>query len=444
MDQQLETLEHKTSRKKPWIHNPKKMGFSAIILFFVIFGFWAYMAPLESAAIAPGKIIVSGYQKTIQHLEGGIIAAILISEGSKVKRDQPLIQLDDVRAKIILELRKNQVHELLANEARLQTELADAKEITVPKRLLVNNNNNKEKVKQILKSQNAIFQTKLNDYINKTRILNQRIGQLQKQISGYQSQFEANQHQLQLIDKEVTTVAHLVEKRLIEESRLLSLQREAARLKGNLGNFTAQIAVAQQKIGETNLQLSGLKTERLKKVVTELRDTQQKLYDALEKEKAAIDNYEHMTIRSPIAVIVTGLKKHTVGGVVSPGEAVMDVVPTDTNLEIEAKVSPLDIDVVHVGLKAKIGLTAFKQRNTPKIIGEVTHVSANVFEDKQTRQMYYQAIIKIEPQELAKLKGLVLYPGMPVEVMIITDRLTLFEYLIAPIKDSVNRAFRES
>lgn len=428
-------------------HAPKTQravwfGILIIALFMGSFFVWALITPLESAAVTPGKVIVAGNRRSVQHLEGGIVKAIYVKEGSKVKKGEPLIQLDDTRAKIVWQLHRSEVIELMAIEARLISERDGATTITFPSRFIQRKDN--KKVTAIMNSQNAIFQADRLAFAEEINILKQRINLLKEQIKGAQVQLKATHTQIKYIDEETRAVAYLEAKKLIDRPRLLALLRAAARLNGQKGELISKISSLQQSIGETKLQISAKIKGRRKEILTQLRETQQKLADALEKEKAAEDLLKRTTIRSPQSGIVMGLKIHTIGGVIKPSETIMDIVPNQEELIIEARISPTDIDVVHNGLIAKVQLTAFKLRVTPILLGQVTHISADAFTDDKTSESYYTARIAIDPTELKQLpKGQELYPGMPVQVMIITAKLTPWQYFIAPITRSFQRAFRE-
>ncbi len=443
MSDQIKKIEDLGINVKDKPHGAKAIGFGLIVImiFFVGMGSWAYFAPLESAAISEGKIIVAGYRRTIEHLEGGIIQAIHVQNGAKVKKGQVLASLDDIQPKTMLQMQRNEVNELLAIEARLIAERDHSNSVNFPKRLREQSNN--LKVHDILQGQASIFKSNQDDLKGNVDILNQRIVQLKQEISGLEIQMKATATQLRLIKKEIKSVKYLAEKRLIEESRLLTLQREEAKLEGYSGETISRIALTEQKIGETKLQITAAKSKRRTEVLTELRKAQQKLTQVSAKEKVAADTLKHTQIRAPLDGFVVNSRLHTIGGVVQPGGAIMDVVPTQEALVIESRVSPLDIDVVQKGLEAKVTLSSFKQRTTPTLLGTVTRISADALVDKKTGEHYYNARIIILPNEIKKLGGKSLQPGMPVQVMIITNTMSTFDYITSPIKASFDRAFRE-
>jgi len=427
--------------KEPWTNRMRLFGVVVVVMFFGGFGIWSYFAPIESAAVAPGKVMVAGYRRTIQHLEGGIVQKINIKEGKKVNAGEVLIKLDDTQAKVTLEVARNQVNELLARESRLIAERDNKQAITFPRRLLDQINN--PQIANLMNAQKNVFLANRETYLGNVKILQQRIVQLTEQIKGIDAQLKANSEQLGFIEEEVVSTKELEKRKLIERPKLLQLQREAARLQGARGENLAEISVLKQKIGESEAQILTLTSTRLKETLDELRDVQQKLHEETEKERASLDILTRTDILAPQSGRVVGLKKHTIGGVIKPGEDIMDIVPSDDVLVIEARVNPLDIDVVHPGLLARVQLTSLKQRTTPTLEGRVIDVSADIFQDERDKDSYYLARISIDPEELAKLGNQPLTPGMPAQVMIVTEKRTPLQYFIQPIKDSFNRAFRE-
>lgn len=424
----------------PIISEPVRFGLIVLGVFFGTFLLWSVLAPIETAAIAVGKVTVDSNRKTIQHLEGGIVRKIHVREGTIVKKGALLVELEDTQARAALDLLQGQSFELQATEARLKAEIAEQDTLEFPAHLTANH---AEKIKKILTAQSKLFDANKKAMAGQLVILKQRIEQLQKEIESLDAQVVSESKQLKLIEEEIEAVKYLESKKLIERPRLLALQREAARLIGNRGEHIGLIAKAQQKIGETNSQIITVQDQNKKDKLTELRETQKQLADVLEREKGAKDVLERTKITAPTAGRVVGLLEHTIGGVLKPGADIMNIIPSDDRLVIEAKLSPLDIDIVHEGLSAKVQLTAYKTRNTPTLLGEVSHVSADSFEDKNTQEAYYLARVEIPQSQLALVEHVKLHPGMPAQVMIIIDKRSPFAYFMSPIKDSFNRAFRE-
>ncbi|CEK10326.1 HlyD family type I secretion periplasmic adaptor subunit [Legionella hackeliae] len=439
MDELFKKLPPTTD--KPVIRNAIIAGSTLLIVFVGGFFLWSLLFPLDSAAVAEGKFVVQFEHKTVQHMEGGIIEKIFINEGSVVKANTPLIKLQDTQAKTSLQLLQVQMWEGLAAEARIYSELNNDPKVVFPNELLKQKNN--PDVQKIINGQERLFTAGVNTYEGQTKVLNQRIDQLHKEISSLQAQVQSETEQIKLIDEEIEAVAYLEAKKLIDRPRLLALKREEARLNGNRGEHLGLIAKAHQAIGETKSQMYTLMETRRKDLLEELRTTQQKLADVLEKSKAAEDVLRRTLIVAPSAGTVIGLKKHTVGGVITPGQEVLDIIPSGDQLIIEAEINPIDINIVRPGLKAKVHLTAYKQRNTPTLEGTVLSISADIFEDEATKKKFYKARITLDKNELARFPQIQLYPGMPVQVMIITEKRTAFDYLITPLEDSFRQAFHE-
>ncbi|MCE3232978.1 MAG: HlyD family secretion protein [Rickettsiaceae bacterium] len=383
---------------------------------FLFFGLWAGFAPLDSAAIANGSVVLSASRKTVQHLEGGIIQEILVKEGDNVTKGQPLIHLNATSA--------NSQQELLLGQFRL----AKASEI----RLLAERDEGKP------------FETRQAAVSGQINILQERIMQYNEQIKGLEDQTKEVRKQKQLIDNEVKSVSGLVEKGLEQKPRLLALQRRQSELDGETAKHASEIATIKGSISEAQLQIINVQNEYLKSVMTELKEVQQQISDLQEKIQASGDILKRTVITAPQAGKVTGLKYHTLGGVITPGAPIMDIVPQDDRLIIEAQVRPQDIDIVHEGLPAKVMLTAYKSRFVPRLEGKVTQVSADRFINDKTGEAYFLARIEINDGTIAKLtKNIVLYPGMPAEAFITTGESTLLQYMASPIIDSLRKSFKE-
>lgn len=411
-----------------------------IILFLFFLVIWMLFAQLESAAIAPGSVEVANGRRIIQHYEGGIIKSILVKDGDKVKKSQLLIVLEDTQAKATSDINQNEWLQLLGAEARINAELNGNTLPAFPKALKDSPDSN---AKDIMRVQQNLLEANQLTFKNSIEIYNQRIEQLTQEINGKQAEVTANIEQLNYINKELTEVEILAQKKLVKQSRLLALKREAAGLTGQQGELNATIAELKQKIGETRLQIIELKQKQRKDLLDELRETQRKLGEVTERRKTSIDILERTEIHSPIEGTVMNLKIHTIGGVIKAGEPIMDIVPAHEALIIEAKLNPLDIDTVHHGLMAKVVLTGLSQRNTPKLLGKVIDVSADTLTDPMTNKTYYNVRVEVPAKELKKIGSIALTPGMPAEVMIITKKATPWEYLTKPIIKSFDHSFRE-
>jgi HlyD family type I secretion membrane fusion protein len=427
--------------RAPRYHGAMVLGLAVMALFAGGFGVWAATAPLSAAATAPGQVKVEGNRRTIQHLEGGIIREILVKEGDRVAGGQTLLRLDDTQSSASADTMQNQLDALRALDARLTAERQNDENLAFPADLAARRGD--PKVAEILQGQEAIFRTRQLAYEGQTSILRQRIEQLRAQIRANEAQMTAMGSQLKLIREEITSVEDLVQKGYERRPRLLQLQRNEAQLLGSQNEQRGLIARSQQAIGETELQIVQLRTQFRNEIVNEQRDVQSKIAEMNDKLRAASDVLERREVISPVAGTVTNLRFFTVGGVIKPGDSVLDVIPLNEQLVIECQVNPTDIDIVGVGMDAEVRLTAFKQRVIPVLMGRVVNVSPDIFQQERTGAPYYKATVNIDPSQLVKLEGLSLQPGMPAEVLILSGERTMFRYLADPIRQSFRRAFRE-
>lgn len=420
--------------------SPIILGLIVLALFFGLFGSWALLAPLDGASIAPGVVVSGSSRKTIQHLEGGIIDKILVTEGQEVKAGQEIIRLSATAAKAKLDLVTKQFIGYKAAEARLMAERDGKDSFEFPKEVL--EQTARPEVKDIMDTQNKLFEARKSTYFGQVSVLKQRIAQLDDQIRGLRAQEKAAGGQLKLVNDEARIVEELLKQGNANKPRLLSLQRRAQELQGSKGEITANISKAQQAIGETEQQILNVKSDRIKQVVDELKETQARISDSEENMRASSDVFRRISITSPIDGYITGLKFHTTGGgVIQPGAPITDIVPKDDNMVIEAQVMPQDIDVVHSGLKARVKLTAYKS-NVPMVDGKVVNVSADSFKDDRTGRSYYTARVEVPKENFQKYK-ITLQPGMQAEVFIVTGERTLASYLLTPITNSMDRAFKD-
>ncbi|MBT3931338.1 MAG: HlyD family type I secretion periplasmic adaptor subunit, partial [Rhodospirillaceae bacterium] len=420
---------------------PILIGSVIIAIFFGFFGFWAFFAPLDSAAIAMGSVGVEGNRRTIQHLEGGIVKEIVVRNGDKVKAGQVLIRLEETQPRAQLQLITGQRNAALALAARLRAERDGNDGVTFPEALTSQGDD--VGVQETMLGQLGIFEARRNSIEGQRRILGQRIGQFREEIEGLRAQIRSADEQLVLINGEVADLQILFDKGLTPKSRLLSLQRRAAEIEGERGQNRAAIARARQSIGESEIRIVELRTEQVNEVVAELREVEGQLLDLAERYRAAEDVLKRIEIVSPIDGFAVDLQVFTSGGVIRPGDRLLDVVPDNEKLVIEARVTPTDIDIVRPGLEAQVRLSAFNQRVTPTVDGTVTWVSADRLTDSNSGEEYYTARIDLKAQNDPRLKGLTLQPGMPAEVLIRTGERTLIQYLVSPVEQSISRSLRE-
>lgn len=426
---------------RPRLFRPLLLGVTAIGVFFGGFGAWAALTPLSSAASAPGQVRVQSYRKTVQHLEGGIIQELLVKEGEVVKEGQVLVRLDDIQASASLELLNGQIRALRAQEARLLAERDGLAEVFYPEELLALRS--EPQVEIILSGQNAIFDSRRVSLAGQVDLLEQRVSQLGSEIEAYQAQVHAAEIQIGLVEEEAATVRDLTERGYEKRPRLLALERELAKLNGDRGEQLGMIARAEQAIGEARLKIADLRNAQSKEVTAELRDVQIRLNELEDRLRVANDVQARTEILAPQAGRVVQLRHVTPGGIIRPGDAILDLVPINDEYVIEARISPLDIDTVHPGLDAEVRLTGLSQRRLPILLGKVVTVSADALTDERTGATYYLTEISLPLEQLPLSEDVQLHPGMPCDVLVVTGNRTPFEYFIDPIRDSFRKAFRE-
>ncbi len=416
-------------------------GLFWVVLIFAGFGGWAATAPISSAVIAPGTMTVDSKRKLIQHLEGGIVETLMVRDGDIVEAGDGLVTLDPTRPRAMLAILQSSLRKELASEARLIAERDGSDAILFPQQLT--EDEAAPEVRALMESQNAIFRARRESLQGEVAILNQRVAQLADEIKGLTAQRESKQRQMEFITEELSGLKQLMAQGQTTKPRILSLERSAAALQGEEGELLSNIARANKTIGETRLEIIQREKDFQKNVTEELEAVQSRLRDLQERAVAARDVLKRIQIVAPVGGTVVNMAIHTVGSVIKPGETILEIVPGTDSLIVEVSIRPQDIDNVTLDQVAAVRLLAFKQRTMPLLNGTVTYVSADSLENPITRQQFYIARIKIPETEIDRLEGLKLQPGMQLEVMIRTGDRTAFEYLIQPIVDSVNRAWRE-
>ncbi len=411
------------------------------LAFLLGFGVWAAIAPLTSAAIAPGQVKAEGDRRTVQHLEGGIIREFLVREGDTVRASQPLVRLDDTQAGASADMLSSQLDSFRAMDARLTAEAAEGPRVVYPPDIIARRA--EARIAEMLAAQDAIFANRAAALTSQINVLSQRIEQSQAEIRSYQAQANANDRQLTLIRDELVGVESLVARGYERRPRLLLLQRQAAELEGTRNQQRELITRAQRAIAEAEAQIASLRSDRQREIATEQNDTQARIAETQERLRAASDVRRRLEVAAPIAGIVSNLRFFTIGAVVRPGEPILDVVPLNEALVVEGQVSPSDIENVSAGLRAEVRFIGLRRRVVPVLLGEVVYVAADVSFNERTQSSYYKATIRIPPDQLRLLGETVLQPGMPTEVYIIAAERTMLGYLFQPIRDSFNRAFRE-
>ena len=424
----------------PRTRAPMLFGLVVFLLFVVGFGAWSALAPLAEAAIAPGVIKVEGTRRTIQHLEGGIVREILVRDGAKVRAGQPLMRLDAIQADTSLEAARAQRWALLAQDARLTAELARAGEITFPQDL---RDSADPRAMEAMVGQRTLFEARGTGLRSQLQVLEARIEQQRAVLGGAEGLLAAARKQLDLVRQEERVTRGLLDQGLARLPQVLALQRAVAQIEGVIQQQAGEIGKARAAMAEAERQGRQTVDQRLQEVSTETRDVRAKLAEAEEKLRAAADVLDRREILAPEAGTIVNLRQFTLGGVVRPGDPIMELVPEQDRLVAEVNVQPFDIDVVYPGLRSEVRLPAFKQRLVPYLHGHVTWVAADVTTNEQTRQQHYRAYILIDQEQLKTLPNVFLTPGMPVEAHVQIGQRSFFRYLTQPIRDSFHRAFKE-
>ncbi len=424
------------------IKSYQRFGFFVLLLLIGGIGGWSVFASLQGAVIAPAQITVKANLKMVQHLEGGIVSEILVEEGQSVKKGDPLLRLDKTKDAANLAALDSNLNELMASHARLISERDKTPAISYDKSLLEKAKTNPD-IAQILKGQENLKAARKATLDGQTTQLNQRTKQLHEVVKGLEAQIQSKNRQLELINKEIIDLSTLKEKGLVPQNRLLALEREQARLQGELGELTSNTARTKVQIGETEIQILQIQKEALSAVLTELRETTTRINQLKEQRTALADKLKRMDIIAPKSGTVHKLAVHTIGGVVAPGDPVLMIVPEKANLIFAARVDPADIDQVFKGQKANVRLSAFDQRTTPEVNGLVSLVSGDATQDQPNTPPYYKVHIELPQGERERIKDKELVPGMNVEVFIQTKSRPVFEYLLQPLTDQIRRAMRE-
>jgi HlyD family secretion protein len=404
-------------------------------------GGWAATTELSGAVTASGSVVVDSNVKKVQHLTGGIVGELFVREGDHVRAGDTLVRLDETVPQAGLAIYTKGLDEMRARKARLASERDGVDRLVVAPKLIGGSPSVEFAV--AIDSERKLFDLRRSARQGQNSQLRQRIAQLDDEVRGYAALQQARAEEIELIQRELVGVRVLWGKNLIQMNRLTVLEREAARLKGELAQSIASSAQVRGKISEIELQIIQIDQDLSSEVAKELREVDGKIGEFIERKVTAEDQLKRVDIRAPQNGIVHQLAVHTIGGVVSPADPVMLIVPEADFLSVDAKVSPQDIDQLYVGQAASLRFSAFNQRTTPEIQGAVSRISADVTSDQRTGQNFYTARISITPDELARLGNVKLLPGMPAEIFAKTYDRSVLSYFTKPLSDQIVRAFRE-
>ncbi len=416
-------------------------GLALMLVLVVGFGGWASTAQISGALIAPGSVVVDSNVKKVQHPTGGVVGEVRVRDGDVVKAGDIVVRLDETVVKANLAIVVKTLNGLLARAARLEAEQSGLDAIKFPAALT--DRADDPEVRDVMASETKLFEVRVFGRAGQKSQLRERVSQLNEEIAGLTAQEQAKEKEISLVEKELVGVRQLYDQRLIQISRLTTLERDMARLTGERGQYIAARAQAKGKITETELQIIQVDKDVVSEVSKDLRETNDKIGEFVERKVTAEDQLRRIDIRAPQDGVVLQSTVHTVGGVITAGDAIMMIVPKADDLSVEAKVNPQDIDKLQVGQKTLLRLSAFNQRTTPELNGVVTRVSADVNTDQRTGQSYYTIRVSLPPSEVARLGEVKIIPGMPVEAFVQTGDRTMFSYLLKPFSDQLMRSFRE-
>lgn len=418
------------------------IGLALVGILIVGLGGWAASTEISGAVIASGQLVVESDVKKVQHPTGGVVAELLVREGQRVHAGDILVRLDDTQTRANLGVITTSLDELVARQARDEAERDEAAAVTFPNDLLTRLGD--PSVARLVAGERRFFEVTKSSTKGQKAQLRERVSQLKEQINGLNEQIQSKKSEIELIHRQLVGVTELWQRKLIQIDKLIALQRDVVRTEGERGQLQASVAEAKGKTSETELQIIQVDRNLQTDVSKDIGEVRAKISELRERKIAAEDQLKRVLIRAPQAGFVHQLAVHTVGGVITGnGEPIALIVPDADDLRVDARVQPNDIDQVHLGQKAVLRFTAFNSRTTPEIAGEVVLVSADVNQDTKTGQNYYTVRIKPSSSEIAKLGKIKLVPGMPVEAFIQTSPRTVMSYLVRPLHDQIERAFRE-
>jgi epimerase transport system membrane fusion protein len=417
----------------------RRVGYLILLLTFGLFGGWATLAPLGSAALAPGVVTVKSYRKTVQHLEGGIVRELRVHDGDQVKAGDTLLVLDNTQARSEMEMMRSQLIATLELEARLVAERDGLAEPLAVPGLKAED----PRVREAHDSEARIFQTRRNSLLGEIGLQEQAIGQIEQQIRGFKAIITSKQTLAGSYEEEIVDLRALLAEGFVDKQRLREQERSLSRLQAEVAEQQSDSARARVQIGEAELKILQLKKTFASDVAEQLGEARTKVYDLRERLSTVQDRDQRTEILAPESGMVMGMTVHTLGGVISPGTPLLDIVPASEELIVEAQVSPIDIDRIAIGGPVDIRFSAFKSSTTPVISGQLIQISADRLTNKDNGTSYYLARVAVTDEGRKALGNLALVPGMPAEVLINTGARTLLQYLMQPATNAFARSLIE-
>ncbi|MDX3808225.1 HlyD family type I secretion periplasmic adaptor subunit [Bosea thiooxidans] len=432
-------LPDEPEERTPSLRSLVLAGFAAIGVGFGGFGAWAVTARLDNAAVASGIVAVDSKRKTVSHLEGGILKSLLKAEGERVVKGEPLLRLEDARARAELQQLQAKRVGLMAKLARLRAEQSKAAEVDFPDDIETADT---PVTREVLRAERTLFKSRAQVHEGKIQIQQRVIEQYQAEAEALKAQIDATDRQRSLIDEEVRILTDLYEKRYAKRSQLVELQTKQSELAGRAGEYAARKAKAEQAVAGANLEILSISLDWQNEIAGDIQESQLMLSEVIERIVQAEDVLRRLVVTAPQEGIVSNIRMRTAGSVIAAGEAILDIVPENEPLVVEAKVDPRDIDAVRVGAATRVRLTAFNSRLLPPLEAKVTYVAPDQLVDDKTGFPYFVVRAEIDPVSLKDHK-VALHAGMTAEVMIVNGARRAIDYLISPFTDSFNRAFRE-
>lgn len=422
---------------------PLVIGFIALCVLIGGFGYWAATSTISGAIVASGRVEVDQNRQIVQHPDGGVIAKIFVDEGEHVQQGQTLIQLDSVQLDSQLTIIEGQLFELIARRGRFEAERDDLETLAFDQMLVEQAEKDKD-VNDLMQGQTRLFYARLESTSKESDQLDKRRAQIRAQMDGIDAQIHSLDQQLGLIKQELESQQSLLERGLAQAARVLSLQREEARLSGSMGELAAQKAQADGRITEIEIEVLKLGTRRREDAITRLRDLQYRELELREQRNALKNQMERLVIKAPVSGIIYSMRFFTPRSVVRPADPLLYLVPQDRPLIITSQVEVIHVDKIYLGQEVSVRFSSLDQRETPELTGQVTKISPDAFNDETTGASFYRTEIILLDGEADKLpEGSILIPGMPVESYIRTSDRTPLEYLIKPFSDYFSKAFRE-
>lgn len=419
-----------------------RLSYGLIVVLIFGLGGWAIATEISGAIVASGQLVVESNVKKVQHPTGGVVGSIEVEEGQRVRAGDVLLRLDATAARANLSIVENALDQLAAREARLLAERDGQPQIGPVQHF--RDRAQDEAAAALTRSEQHLFSLRKSARDGQVSQLLERVLQLDAEIAGQTEQRQAKVREIELIQSELIGLQTLYRKNLTPLSRVTALERDAARLAGEHGLLTSSIASARGKINEINLQILQIDQQMRTDVARELRDTQDKAAELIERQVAAKDQLQRIDLRAPQDGIVHDLSVFTVGGVIKPGETVMTIVPNTDALAVDLRIAPKDISHIHAGQPVTLRLSAFSQRTTPEVEGILVRIGADLTVEQRSGASFYTARIRLAPGTINRLEGRELIPGMPVEAFIKTGDRSVMSYLTKPLTDELRRAFRES